>query len=621
MWRKSVIIAITATAAILLFAGSGCEFSPTGLEDAGVKPYDSNFVVKLNPMDSNIVLTKNTEFSFNMSDTRKKILSTDIVFNDEKIYYKDNNNSGEITFEIPASYYPDGEYVLSIAMKTTSGTGSIADNLGLETEQHLYKWKVTIQKAGIYLVLREVVNEDGRCRISWDCTIGSGFQYYQVIKTYNTHQNYYSEKIYDKNTKVYYDSNIVSGKNEYAVVVCYTDQNSKTCTRKSNIITDESLQEINCELYDNQWNKIKWNRPVYYKNVSCYMILDNNDNSKVLFSTTDQNVTECTLNTNVLLNRTLLFMVVPKDTVFGYEAYSQQFETKPLVLPNYGYSLLKHCYTNDNMLYYIHDEVVYSYDLNTQSTAGAINTSYLKFSDIIGVAENNQYAAFCTYSPGKQVYFVQSPDYKRLVKLNSGELDQTMNIIGLSVTNDGRLFVFQSMYVKQMTRIFIYDLKTNALIRQDSLNFDSKKAEASSDGSCFLAFNDSRYTFFRIDNDSIVWVKNEYFSDYYSRGGFIFIPGTNKILILYQKSIQTWDCVTATKLSSFNTKSDILFDIDYSNGYVLTGDSESDYIHIYDPASSLLMKSIQYHNISQYEKLALLNSVLVCYRGIATIQY
>ncbi len=590
---------------LFLLIAIGCEYTPSEVEDSGVKPvYTDPVEIDFSLKDSIITVTKKTELQYTFSKNCK----IEVTFNGLTHYYAPST-FGSISLD--PEEYPDGDYELILKIITGTDSSCIAEKIHREKVISINKWKVLIRKNGRYFVLNEVANDNGSCRITWKRINDDNFMYYQVKKTINVNgkdTTYCSERISNINDTVFYDNNIIYGKAEYSVVVY-----CQNYFRETNKIKFESpVMGINSEFNSDSRARIYWDRPTFYKNVSKFEICDYYT-QETLFTSTDENTKECGVDLDFPYCKTILFKIFSNDNKFGKPYYSlvSKINIKDS-FPSFDMYSIAHCYSSDDMIYNLESYNCFQvYSLKKKGDPLKLYCNGV----MIKVSENNKYIVifrnFNTYS-----YFTP-PDYKSysyyLPELWSFGYDFYYDA---SITDDGKLILIFSPASKKKSYFYIHDLYKDTKIFLDSIDYSST-IEASFDGKYILtqrSANGVYYYRIRKFQDKKLVIASE-FSVSANTSTAVFIPGTYLFALMDGNQMQIWDCESGKMKYSFETESTSLLDIDYTNNYALT--KSADYVHIYDLANGALKKRFKYSD----NNLILMNSTLIGKGFITKVTY
>jgi len=593
---------------ILLLIACGCEYTPSEVEDAGVQPVvDPPIDIFLHPGDSILYISWQTAFSFD-SLVRDK---PEITFDNNMIVYSIADDKAYFT--IDPTGYSDGEHELKIEVKVHPGNGSIADKMGMEKVKKVFRWKVIINKSLSKIpVLHSVVEENGTCKITWNRYNVSSFKSYSLYKTENGRDNY-SININNIDDTVFYDRNVTFGNYRYYLVILYQYPNG--VSPKSNEISIDSPIEMTKEFISSSKIKLKWQKPLFYNNIESYSIVKSNDTNCTLFSGNDKNATECVFESDFPYIDMLTFRAKGKDPEFGKKYYQVTISTIKDTFPDFVDNKLIHCYSPDNIIYYLNEmssNYYYNiYSLDKKSVLLNRNNYYQHFF----VSENNHYPIIqdCNI-----VYIFKPPYYGiwdtiRIQKLPSGFIKYTDYYDG-SISNDGKLLLLYTFSEKEKSYILRYNLNDKSLVSLDSTDMSTSIESSASGNYAFIyLYKEKKISILKYQDSKLSVVKKISVNDYKYKSKFI--PGTDKIAIMDGNQMQIWDCESGTMTYSFETESTSLLDIDYTNNYALT--KSADYVHIYDLANGALKKRFRYSD----DNLILMNSTLIGKGFITKVVY
>ena len=211
MNRLNYILVLT-----ILLLSPACEYEPGGNNFMELTPPEDYIPVEIllndvNPSDT-IYVYQNTTISVKIK-TPKDLLQAS-VFMDEKIYA--NLRSNSLSFEINPIQFSEGTHQMTVNAVFTSGTGSLAEMMGLERYEGDLSWTVRVIDDGQDLMeLGYRINEDGFLEIFWDSPINEN-----VVEKYTVHPGSTQETdttIKDATQKSFVDYGYVCGDANYKV--------------------------------------------------------------------------------------------------------------------------------------------------------------------------------------------------------------------------------------------------------------------------------------------------------------------------------------------------------------------------------------------------------------------
>ena len=160
-----------------------CEYEP---KDVYHHPANKNVeapqleIVKLTLGDVNdtIYLHTNKFVQFQFQSNPQEILAIEFILDDEPITAVESNNGA---FSLFAGQLADGNHTLTMTVYTSTGTGSIADQIGAEAFIFSKSWTVAVDKNRKLFVKTEAV--DGYLKIIWEKCRANDFKEYVVQRS------------------------------------------------------------------------------------------------------------------------------------------------------------------------------------------------------------------------------------------------------------------------------------------------------------------------------------------------------------------------------------------------------------------------------------------------------
>src|SRR5512133_3923103 len=217
MNNRNIILLLTA---ISLFVA--CEYEPAGNNFVEINPPEENILIAIslndvNPLDT-IYLYQNTSFSIK-TYPQKDLLETTVLL-DDKEYKRFSGNS--LSFVMSPDQLTDGVHKLTVNASFSSGTGSLADKMGLEGYIGEVSWNIhVIRDPQKYFVVGYRINNEGFLEISWKNVVPES-----LISYYTVHAGLTQSSdiiINDATQKSFIDSGYVCGHAYYEVTTHFKD--------------------------------------------------------------------------------------------------------------------------------------------------------------------------------------------------------------------------------------------------------------------------------------------------------------------------------------------------------------------------------------------------------------
>lgn len=232
----------------LLFALTSCNYEPEKTAFEVVSgPDPSAVTVRLNDKDDTIPLIEQRHFIYKADVGPRKILSLSVFFEDTELISDYMSDSAE--FWVDGRSLPDGNYDLKIEMTTSSGTGSLADAIGVEVIQVVRHWVLVIDRSLPDAVeIKKVELKDGAVEISWEKYAKHNFQRYELTRDcYNEYSGQYDGCattymiVTDQDVTSMVDSTYNGGKVEYSMKVYGYNRYGPVTNKKAYFPYDPAL--------------------------------------------------------------------------------------------------------------------------------------------------------------------------------------------------------------------------------------------------------------------------------------------------------------------------------------------------------------------------------------------
>ena len=200
---------LTITVLILLVCS--CEYEPP--EKLTIVNPDSSPPTLINQtLDLNadtLFIWCATQYKFDLNSSGQSIQGVNIKYLGD---YRDiSSNKG--SFIIEPGEYPDGIYNVQMNVYTHSGTGSLADKLGLEAFMFSKEWILIIERpSNIRLSFTQTTIENGFLKIQWQKFKKPYFHSYKIYVNDSSLLYNFSKTIHDADSTFIIDSSFVGGK-------------------------------------------------------------------------------------------------------------------------------------------------------------------------------------------------------------------------------------------------------------------------------------------------------------------------------------------------------------------------------------------------------------------------
>lgn len=595
---------------VIIF-GTSCKYEPTEVNYQDIDPPEKlNLNYYLTPNDSVVVVYIPTTFVLKIDSIGKKIIKRLVIFDNDTIKSYDYS-SYSIQYTIDPENLEPRDYELKMILFMRSHTGSLMDTLGKEGYLAEYKWKISVRRFGNEIpVIISFTEENGRGKLIWKKFDAPGFRGYTILKDNNNRA-----EIININDTVLIDSNIIAGKHSYKVIANYTNINGYPDKRESAPFNVDYSFKAQMSQYNAGEFRITWDKPLFYNNVQSYSIIKKKESNKdtILAEITDPTKTSAIVDIGLYKSVSVSILVKGKGELFKYITFNQNINYPGTdTFPATYNSNIIHCYSPDNMLYYLDKNLKFtSYNLNNktfENHSGIPTTN----NTLYDVSPNNKHLVI--YNSSVNPMFFKPPDFTNYITIDLKKHIKYTFVLSYSMSNDGILFILYKNTSSTYSYLAVIDPYSDNLIAQDSID-NTISGKASYDGVTYYALSNSGnklYTY-KLVGDRII--KTSTIDGVIGDVRVKYIPGTNKVVALRNSEIQTWDCLSGQQESSFATEAQYIADVDYTNNNILGATSKK--LYIYSPNNGNLLKTI---NTDIY-LLSFLNSTIISSGIFAKINY
>lgn len=259
---------------ILFLLLSGCEYPLSGDNFVDIKQPDAthNFNLSLYSETDTIRIYSTSIINYTINTNGLQLLGAQFSLNGKSWNVSDAAGS----FSIRPEDFEPGVYTLSLSIASHSGTGSIADQSGLEGYTATRKWIFLIDKNGSAPVtVTKSITKDGYLKMSWPDQNQYGFKKYYLYCWSNT--RYFYKEVTDPHVTSYTDSAYIGGSFNFRVDVVVNDNhyitgNSFSCNDPYPILKIDTVGLNSVRLH---WNKSPYNARYIIQRPSDYTILFN----------------------------------------------------------------------------------------------------------------------------------------------------------------------------------------------------------------------------------------------------------------------------------------------------------------------------------------------------------
>jgi hypothetical protein len=238
------------------------EVSPPTTDDISIE-------VPLNKSDT-IFLFKPTQISYRSILGIHKPRQIRVLLNGDELLTSVQPN-GSFNFYTPN--YPNGTHRLSIELRASGGSGSLADTQGKE--------EILIEREYTLNIDHAVPNsisftnfrlENGSLKVSWLKYTRRNFQHYDIYKhCYNSFSKQYEtcwrKKLISQQTTSLIDSSFIGGKVKYSIAVHGAEQTGPYTEKEFEVAYDPQLKWT---WLNNEEVKLTWTKPPCYSSFTSY---------------------------------------------------------------------------------------------------------------------------------------------------------------------------------------------------------------------------------------------------------------------------------------------------------------------------------------------------------------
>ena len=502
-----------------------CEFDPTGKNFVEIAPPESNIPVEITlndvkPTDT-IYVYQNTTFRINIKSS-KSLHKADVLM-DGQFYRTMSNNT--LSFIVIPGQLSDGVHKLKVSATFASGTGSLADMMGMEGYTGELAWNIrVITKPENYFTLESRINPDGFMELFWNTPLPES-----IIERYMVHSGLTQKTdttIVDPKQKYFVDYGYVCGYVYYGVTIylkngySFTKQLSFDKPAPTSVYF-ESLGLDNVRVY--------WKKP--FANGRFDLTCD----GKIIAS----GITDTTITIPQLFGGSRQFSVEIRpqnpsyDNMYNkYTAWNWYSQGISLGLPNwelYAYN------KRDNIIYTTKYSSLVALDANTLQTINTVaingNPWGLAYGGKLATAPHNSTVVAMT---GEESWIFSDNRFINPIKIPSLPGDDNTRLCAL--TSNDRFFV-----VQQNSNVCkIFNSLTGEKITEIPFTYKAAYAfpdfdTVSEDGQYFCASSANGIEVFKINGTTA----NLLYTDTRQYKGAMFIPSQpDKILLRVGSSLE-----------------------------------------------------------------------------------
>jgi len=426
MKKLKSILLITS---IFLFVA--CEFAPTGTNFLELTPPEDNIPIEIslndvNPSDT-IYVYRNTSCSVNIKST-KDLIKAEVLM-DGQLYSNLMNNA--FSFSVNPDQLTEGVHKLTINAAFTSGTGSLAEMMGMEGYTGDLSWNIrVIPNPENHFKLGYCINKAGFLEVFWNNIVPDTIIKKYIVRSGLTQMT--DITISDPKQKSFVDYGYVCGSANYEVTTYLKDGYSF----RQNLIFEKPTPGVYFENLGLNNLRIYWDKPFANGrfNLTC--------ESKIIAS----GFTDTTITIPQLFgkNRQFSLAISPQkpeydNTYNQFSAWKWFSQGTSLGLPNwplYAYNI------TDNIIYTSNYDRLVAIDATTLQEINSVsiigNPYGLIYGGKIASAPHNSTVAAMT---GEETWIFNDSRFINPIKISplSGGIHTRLS----ALTSDDRFFVVQ----------------------------------------------------------------------------------------------------------------------------------------------------------------------------------
>ena len=567
-----------------------CEYQPHGDYLADVKPPDSSFIqIDLDPADSVFYIFKPSYLNYNIQLGDKRLLKAELYI-DEELHYEFRSNPG--SFVIDPYNFEAGIYELDLILYTSSGSGSLADTLGVEGYVFEYSWRAVMETAApIPSAITDISVVEGRLKISWEKNEQLNFKNYRLSRSWHPQNGPDADGhllIYDRDQNWYIDSTYLGDWAYYSITVeSYSEGYGAS---SESILIDYPTPNLNMEVDEDYNISYSWNACSLYANLNQYELqITSFSPDSILYQTSDPSDTSFSIEGGLFTPyhyRLYWYGDSSKSLPSGYLVHNAELlPGKHLGIPaeQFAYTL-----SHPQKLYAVSYDEIYQYD--ALSVTLEQNTQGNERPRDICVSPNND-------------HLIQSTVFHNIIRifnpsdLNEYENIDVSNLIGyyaklnqVDVADNGIL-----VGILSDGNILGYDVNTGDMlfIESASLSPDVSKIFISPSGSYFITWEHPEYdTYLYQVQDSEV-VRSIYLGNNFRNVYFIPDKSDDQYYCLTTgQEISIYKCEDQSMIRSFTSSSERISNIDPVSGYLVGSNHTTGKYQFYDPEGGGLIKEL-----------------------------
>ncbi len=544
---KSKILLTMFTLCLVLFYS--CEYQPTG---SNFRNIDSTYkipsiLIEL-PEEGKAIEVNNYErydIKYKLSGDLSKFkyvffyLDTTLICQSEK---------SETTFEFKKKAVLEKElYNLKMVVLNSSGTGSIADKLGLEGSYYEKNWPVVITNPELFKfdpLKYSIIN--GVLKIEWNKYDFSYFFDYEITKT--VYHSYYQDSytftpISSSDENYLLDNSYVGENASYSIKLSYKKNGSIYSSYFPELELKEDFPVFSCKKISKTSIELNWTKSKYYGSIEEFKISNSKLFSDISVDGNTQSIRIDNLpigvNDKIKINIIPLFKnisftpeieipIVTGDSSFIYSEFQSGFGDNIFYTKNidwYKFNLYKYSISNNSVLQSTEFSTPTSQDNRIKVSNDGKNVIYKSDNSLVcclngdlsnptvisdvfltGRETNYGFSDMAISSNGIIAAYIDDSVY--IYNLVKNKLMCKWRDIGndLSISNNGDFVAYNTNGSSLITKIYKVGENTKNLVSEDFLGLSMQFDANNNSRLYYFDYNDNKMNYIDCESKSITYI-------------------------------------------------------------------------------------------------------------------
>ncbi len=564
-------------------------------------------VVELNIDQDTIFCYTQKDIRFRFASSDQKIMAVRFTVNNEQEFTIDSDHG---TYNLDYAKLTDGLHSLTMEVLTGSGSGSIAEMLGMEGYLFSKEWVIVIDK-DYYSSIKSTVNE-GLLRLSWERYRAYDLREYVIYR--ETGWSLRTE-IARVKSNYFTDSSYVGERTRYYVEVSYGDSQRLYW---GELELEKDLPKLHLLVSETNQYVLSWDKAKYYNAVDSFNLYLGNTS---VMTTQNPEDTTHSLSTASFGSRVnVKLRLRPKKEIFyaqgNFSLFESYFENLTLGYPfgvrNKSISDLVQV-SSDEFVYISGCDSLVRYSVSERRNlekygyqpTGCTMCSFTraKFS---ASGKNLTTYVDCT----NDVLLANSLDFSKRKIKNLNFLTGFMYVPQVPLSDPGIMLVNNSN-----GGFYLYDfLKDSTLAFYNKDIFTVQGLSISKDGNYIFLLHDSlRLVHYENSGFVNVWSHSRYTEPkYYEFDGV----NSDRMVLWDGNTFFSKRCIDFSTIYEFPLNDELILDIDYYNSRLLT--YSDGYLNIRNLMNGNLIKTIKYDSYPGfwYNACYLVSNAVISMQGV-----